>query len=58
VEVVCDGKGKPGLLLHNQAQALARELGLTSWAASLSHTATHAIGFVVASSGSSPGEDR
>ena len=48
VEVVCDARGKPELVLHNQAQQLAAEKGLTKWAISLSHTDTHAIGFVVA----------
>ncbi len=48
VEVVCDGRGKPELLLHNQAQALAASQGWTHWDISLSHTDTHAIGFVVA----------
>jgi holo-[acyl-carrier protein] synthase len=48
VEVVCDGRGKPELVLHNAAKALAASRGLTTWAISLSHTETHAIGFVVA----------
>ena len=48
VEVVCDARGKPELVLHNQAQQLAAQKGLTKWAISLSHTDTHAIGFVVA----------
>ncbi|MCA9930574.1 MAG: holo-ACP synthase [Anaerolineales bacterium] len=48
IEVVCDERGRPGLVLHNQAQALADRLGLTEWSISLSHTDTHAIGFAVA----------
>ncbi len=48
VEVVCDGRGKPELLLHNRASALAAERGWTQWQISLSHTDSHAIGFVVA----------
>jgi holo-[acyl-carrier protein] synthase len=47
IEVVCDGRGKPELVLHNQAGALAAELGLHHWSISLSHTETHAIGFAV-----------
>jgi len=47
VEVVCDGRGKPELVLHNAARELAASRGLTTWAISLSHTETHAIGFVV-----------
>jgi holo-[acyl-carrier protein] synthase len=54
VEVVCDGRGKPELALHNEARALADRLGLTCWAISLSHTQSHAIGFVVASDGQRP----
>lgn len=48
VEVVCDGRGKPELRLHNQASALAAGKGWTQWDISLSHTDTHAVGFVVA----------
>lgn len=48
VEVVCNGRGKPELHLHNKAQALAAAQGLHHWSISLSHTATHAIGFAVA----------
>lgn len=49
LEIVTDERGKPHLLLHGEAQALARQAGLTDWAISLSHTATHAIGIAVAS---------
>lgn len=48
IEVVCDGRGKPELVLHGQAQELARSLGYSAWSISLSHTETHAIGFAVA----------
>ena len=48
VEVVCNGRGKPQLVLHNRAIELANSLGLTEWSISLSHTDTHAIGFAVA----------
>ncbi len=48
IEVLCDGRGKPELLLHNRAQSLATELGWGEWSISLSHTNTHAIGFIVA----------
>jgi holo-[acyl-carrier protein] synthase len=48
IEVVCDGRGKPELVLHNQAGVLAARLGLYQWSISLSHTETHAIGFAVA----------
>lgn len=48
IEVVCNGRGKPELQLHNRANSLAVQLGWTEWDISLSHTDTHAIGFVVA----------
>ena len=48
VEVVTDERGRPELILHERAKDLATQLGLTEWAISLSHTETHAIGFVVA----------
>ncbi|MCB8979189.1 MAG: holo-ACP synthase [Ardenticatenaceae bacterium] len=48
VEVVCDGRGKPQLVLHNEASELATSKGWATWDISLSHTETHAIGFVVA----------
>ena len=48
IEVVNDERGRPLLILHDQAQTLADELGLIEWSISLSHTETHAIGFVVA----------
>ncbi|MCP4422203.1 MAG: holo-[acyl-carrier-protein] synthase [Chloroflexi bacterium] len=51
VEVVCDDRGKPELLLHNRASTLAAKLGWTEWSISLSHTDTHAIGFIVATGG-------
>ncbi len=48
VEIVCDGRGRPELVLHNNARELAEKLGLSQWAISLSHTDSHAIGFAVA----------
>lgn len=48
IEVVCDGRGKPGLVLHGDARRLAADAGLTTWSISLAHTATHAIGMAVA----------
>lgn len=51
IEVVCDARGRPELVLHHQAQTLAHSLGLTEWSISISHTDTHAIGFAVAIGG-------
>ncbi len=49
IEALNDGRGKPILTLHNTARQLADDQGLRQWAISISHTKTHAIGFVVAS---------
>lgn len=48
IEVVCDARGRPFLQLHGAAAALAAAQGLVEWSISLSHTDTHAIGFVMA----------
>ena len=48
VEITADERGKPIVRLHGRADERARELGLTEWAVSLSHTEEHAIAFVVA----------
>ncbi len=48
VEIVCNERGRPELVLHNNAKKLAAKLGLYHWSISLSHTDTHAIGFAVA----------
>ncbi|SRR5690554_4815377 len=50
IEVVCDGRGKPELVLHGRARQLAERLGLTHWSISLSHTTEMAIGLAVATS--------
>lgn len=49
VEVVYDPRGAPSLLLHGRAEARARELGLRSFAISMSHSRDHATAVVVAS---------
>ena len=48
VEIVCDGRGRPELVLHNRARDIAAAQGLTTWSITLSHTETHAIGMAVA----------
>ena len=47
-EIVRDERGMPGVRLSGRAAAIAAELGLREWSLSLSHTAEHAIAFVVA----------
>jgi holo-[acyl-carrier protein] synthase len=48
IEVVCDGRGKPELVLRNRAKQLAAEQGLQVWSISLTHTDSHAMGLAVA----------
>lgn len=48
IEVVCDGRGSPQLVLHGRARALAAQRGLETWSISLSHTEAFAVGFAVA----------
>jgi holo-[acyl-carrier protein] synthase len=55
VEVVCDGRGKPELVLHNKAREIAIAKDLTSWSISLSHTDTLAMAIAVATNGSNDG---
>jgi holo-[acyl-carrier protein] synthase len=47
-EIVGDHRGKPLVRLHGSAAQRAKDLGLTQWAVSLSHTEEHAVAFVVA----------
>jgi len=47
-EIVGDARGKPLVQLHGRAAERAKELNLTEWAVSLSHTREHAIALVVA----------
>jgi holo-[acyl-carrier protein] synthase len=48
IEIVCDLRGKPELILHGDAARLSEELGIKEWSVSLSHTGHEAIAFVVA----------
>jgi holo-[acyl-carrier protein] synthase len=38
----------PAIILHERAERIAKELRLTTWSVSLSHSETHAIALVVA----------
>ncbi len=38
IEVVRDGAGKPGVVLHGAAASLADELGVSKWLLSLTHS--------------------
>lgn len=48
LEVLSDRRGKPLLFLHGRARARAEELGLNTWAVSLTHSRDMACAFVVA----------
>ena len=48
IEVVCDPRGKPDLVLHGEAARLAARLSLSRFALSLSHAADYALALVVA----------
>ncbi|MGI5837177.1 MAG: holo-ACP synthase [Chloroflexota bacterium] len=48
VEVMREPSGKPRLVLHERAREKAMQLGLRSWALSLSHCEKYAVAVVVA----------
>jgi holo-[acyl-carrier protein] synthase len=48
IEIDRQPSGEPVLILHGEAEILAKELGLHEWALSLSHTESLAIAFVIA----------
>ena len=48
IEVIGNSNKAPQLHLHGEAARFARELGLTIWSVSLSHTREYALAFVVA----------
>ncbi len=48
IEILGDEQNAPTLVLHGAAQQIARELGLTTWSLSLSHSLSQAIALVVA----------
>lgn len=48
IEVLGDEQNAPVLTLHGAAGARAKELGLTSWSVSISHSQSHSVALVVA----------
>jgi holo-[acyl-carrier protein] synthase len=48
MEVLSNRRGKPILILHGTAAQRARQLGLTDFSVSLTHSRTDAMAFVVA----------
>jgi holo-[acyl-carrier protein] synthase len=49
VEILHKRSGEPFLILHGRAEMIAKYLGLTTWAVSLSHSRENGIAVVVAS---------
>ncbi len=48
IEILGDEQNAPKLTLYGNADAKAKELGLTNWSVSISHTQSHSVAFVVA----------
>jgi holo-[acyl-carrier protein] synthase len=48
IEILRGDLGQPELILHGEADRLAKKLGLANWSISLSHSQGHAIAMVVA----------
>ena len=48
IEILRGREQAPGLVLSGTADSLARDLGLTTWSISLSHTQSHALAMAVA----------
>lgn len=48
IEVLGDERNAPVLALHGEAAAKAKELGLTTWSVSISHSQSHVVALVVA----------
>ena len=49
IEIRSDENKAPYLVLYGEGERLAKQLGLSNWSVSLSHTESQAIAFVVAS---------
>lgn len=48
IEVLGDEQNAPTLTLHGAAAQRAKDLGLTTWSVSISHSQSHSVAFVVA----------
>lgn len=48
IEIVGDDQNAPVLTLHGAAETKAKELGLTTWSVSISHSQSHSVALVVA----------
>jgi len=48
IEILGDEQNAPTLTLHGAAETRAKELGLTNWSVSISHSQSHSVALVVA----------
>jgi holo-[acyl-carrier protein] synthase len=48
IEILGDEQNAPTLTLRGMAEKKAKELGLTTWSLSISHSQSHSVAFVVA----------
>ena len=48
IEIVGDEQNAPRLTLYGMAESKAKELGLTNWSVSISHSQSHTVAFVIA----------
>lgn len=48
IEILGDEQNAPTLTLHGAADRKAKELGLTNWSVSISHSQSHSVALVVA----------
>jgi holo-[acyl-carrier protein] synthase len=48
IEILGDEQHAPALTLRGAAESKAKELGLTNWSVSISHSQSHSVAFVVA----------
>ncbi len=47
IEVLGDEQNAPVLSLHGAAEQMAKDLGLTTWSVSISHSQSHTVALVV-----------
>ena len=48
IEILGDEQNAPAIKLYGMAEQKAKELGLTIWSVSISHSQSHSVAFVVA----------
>lgn len=48
IEILGDEQNAPVLILSGEAEKMAKELGLSNWSVSISHSQSHSVAMVVA----------